>query len=135
MPTYTFLRPDGQTFTKRLSFQDFHAIQAGKKMLEDADGTELPLVFNPGAVGFVLKDGESGGWPSKAVAENKYRREHREVMAKRERDHVFKSRLVPNYKGREAHNWSDVQDHVRTEKGKLAASTYDHLVSKESRAS
>lgn len=135
MPTYTFRRPDGQTFTKRLSFKDFHAIQAGEKMLEDDDGNELPLVFNPGSVGFVLKDGESGGWPSKAASENKYRRERRKEMTKREKDHVFKSRLVPNYKGKEAHNWSDVQDHVRTEKGELAASTYDRLVSKESRAS
>jgi len=132
MPTYTFRRPDGQTFTKRLSFKDFHSIQEGEKILEDLDGNELVLVFNPGAVGFVLKDGETGGWPSKAEAENKYRREHRKVMAKREKDHVFKSRLVPNYKGEEAHNWSDVQDHVRTKKGELAASTYDHLVSRES---
>lgn len=133
MPIYTFRRPDGQTFTKRLSFQDFHAIQAGDKVLMDDDDNELELVFNPGAVGFVLKDGESGGWPSKAAKENKYRRGHRKVMAKRERDHVFKSRLVPNYKGREAHNWADVQDHVRTEKGKAAASTYDRLVSQESK--
>ena len=131
MPTYTFRRPDGETFTKRLSFHDFQALQSGEKVLLDDDDNELELVFNPNSVGFVLKDGESGGWPSKAAAENKYRREHRKVMAKREKDHVFKSRLVPNYQGREAHNWADVKDHVRTEKGELAASTYDHLVSRE----
>ena len=109
MPTYTFQRPDGTTFTKRLSFADYDAIVAGDKKLVDADDNELPLVFNPGEVGFVLKDGESGGWASKAMKENKYRAERAQVMAKRERDHVFKSRLVPNYQGQEASNWSDVR--------------------------
>lgn len=134
MPIYTFRRPDGQEFTKRLSFDAFRAIQAGEQMLVDDDDNELELVFNPGEVGFVLKDGESGGWTSKAMKENKYRKERRQVMTQRERDHVFKSKLVPNHQGKEAHNWADVRDHVRTTEGVAAAKTYDRLVTQESSA-
>lgn len=131
MPMYTFKDPDGKPFTKRLSFADYEAIQAGDKQVVDAEGRVCELVFDPGDVGFVLKDGVSGGWASKAQKENKYRKERGKEMRRRERDHVFKSRLVPNYGGREAHSWKDVRDHVRGEKGEAAASTYDSLVTKE----
>lgn len=132
MPTYTFRHPGtGDVFTKRLSFVDYEALKAGEKALLGEDDVELELVFNPGDVGFVLKDGVSGGWASKAMKENRYRKRHAEVMAKREKDHVFKSRLVPNYGGREANTWGDVQDHVRSKDGEYAASTYNHLVTKE----
>lgn len=131
MPRYTFESPDGQRFTHRLSFADFKAIQAGEKKLLDDDDNELKLVFDPGAVGFVMKDGVSGGWPSKTAKERAYRQNRSGVMAKRERDNVFKPRLVPNYEGKEAHSWADVQDHVHTTDGAAAASTYNHLVAKE----
>lgn len=129
MPIYTFQRPDGSRFAKRLSFSDYESIRSGESKLEDQDGNELPLVFDPGdGLGFVLKDGESGGWASKSMKENRIRAERRNEMARREKDHVFKSRLVPNYQGEEAHSWADVQDHVRTTKGLAAAKTYDRLV-------
>lgn len=131
MPNYTFQRPDGELLTKRLSFADYDAIVAGDKKLVDGDGNELVLIFNPGEVGFVLKDGESGGWAGKALKENKLRAARSRVMAKREKDHVFKSRLVPNFQGQEGNSWAEVQSHVRAEKGGVAASTYDHLVAKE----
>lgn len=131
MPIYTFKRSDGQVFTKRLSFSDFDAIQAGEKQVVGDDGKVCELVFDPGEVGFVLKDGESGGWASKAQKENNYRRARGQEMKRRERDHVFKSRLVPNFEGKEAENWADVQDHVRSEKGEASAETYDHLVQTE----
>ncbi len=136
MPTYTFKRiADGALVTKRLSFSEYDSVMAGTSKVEDETGSPLELVFNPGSVGFVLKDGVSGGWASKANKENKYRRERGSQMARREKDHVFKSRLVPNYQGQEAQNWSEVRDHVRSTKGVEAASTYDPLVSKERRAS
>jgi hypothetical protein len=132
MPTYTFRHPGtGAVLTKRLSFEDYEAVKSGEKCLLAEDDTELEIVFNPGTVGFVLKDGESGGWASKALKENQYRRERSAEMARREKDHVFKSRLVPNYKGKEAVKWADVQDHVRSEKGEASAQTYNHLVSQE----
>jgi hypothetical protein len=131
MPTYTFKRPDGVLLTRRMSFVDYEAVKAGTKQITDETGQGLEIVFNPGTVGFLMKDGVSGGWASKTEKEKKYRAGRNVTMARREKDHVFKSRLVPNYAGEEAHNWSDVQDHVRTTKGALAASTYDPLVTKE----
>ena len=131
MPTYTFKTPEGVLVTKRLSFTEYDAVKAGTSQMVDDTGSVLELVFNPGNVGFVLKDGVSGGWASKANKENKFRRERSSQMARREKDHVFKSRLVPNYQGQEAQNWAEVRDHVRSTKGVAAASTYDPLVSKE----
>jgi hypothetical protein len=131
MPTYTFKSPSGQTFTRRLSFSDFDAIKAGEKSIVDDAGEVCELVFAPGDVGFVLKDGVSGGWASKAGKENTYRRARRAEMTRRERDHAPKTRLIPNYQGQEAQSWGEVRDHVRGEKGALSASTYDSLVTKE----
>jgi len=85
-------------------------------------------------VKFVLKDGESGGWASKSMKENKYRQERRQVMTKRERDHAPKTRLIPNFGGKEAHSWADVRDHVQSVKGAASAATYDRLVAQESGA-
>ena len=130
MPQYTFKRTDGTLLTRRLSFTDYEAIKAGTKQITD-EGLNLEIVFNPGSVGFVMKDGVSGGWASKTGKEKKYRASRNVQMARREKDHVFKTRLIPNYQGQEAHNWTDVQDHVRTTKGAVAASTYDPLVTKE----
>lgn len=131
MPIYSFKRPDGTMLTKRLSFSDYDRVQTGELQVKDDQGTLLELVFDPGNVGFVLKDGVSGGWISKVNKESKYRTARNQVMARREKDHVFKPKLVPNYNGEEAHSWSEVQDHVRTTKGAAAASTYDQLVTKE----
>lgn len=131
MPTYTLKRTDGTLVSKRMSFTEYDDVKSGKSSLVDDAGQPLEIVFNPGAVGFVLKDGVSGGWMTKVNKENQHRRERSQRMARREKDHVFKSRLVPNYQGQEAHNWSDVQDHVRSTKGAEAASTYAPLVAKE----
>lgn len=132
MPNYTFVRESGETVTKRLSFTEYDAVKAGEKQVLDDSGAPLTIVFDPGEIAFVLKDGVSGGWTSKAGKENKYRKARSVEMARREKDHVFKNQLVPNYGGEEAHSWSDVRDHVHSTKGEVAASTYDHLVSKES---
>lgn len=132
MPTYTFKRTtDGALLSRRLSFTEYDSVKRGDTQLVDDAGAPLEIVFNPGTVGFVLKDGVSGGWMSKANKENKFRRARGTAMASKEKDHVFKSRLVPNYKGEEAHSWADVQDHVRSTKGVAAASTYAPLVAKE----
>ena len=132
MPIYTFKRiSDGALLSKRLTFTEYDEVKSGKSSLVDDQGNTLEIVFNPGAVGFVLKDGVSGGWMSKANKESKFRRERGAVMAQKEKDHVFKSRLVPNYQGQEAHSWADVQDHVRSTKGVASASTYAPLVAKE----
>lgn len=133
MPTYTFKCAECvEPHLVRLSFADYEDVKAKDKLVI-CEGHEKPMdiMFNPGQMGFVLKDGISGGWPSKAMKENKFRKYRRGVVAKREKDHVFKSRLIPNYQGKEAHSWRDVQDHVRTEMGVDSAKTYNRLVATE----
>lgn len=132
MPTYTFKRPtDGALAKQKLTFSQYDALVAGDLAVTDDKGEVLELVFNPGAASFVLKDGPSGGWASKAMKENKYRKEHRKVVAKREKDHVFKTRLIPNYKGQEAETWQEARDEARFQGNEAAALTYEPLVAKE----
>jgi hypothetical protein len=131
MPTYTFRRPDGALSSRKLSFEEYELVRSGDFRVVDDEGTTLELVFNPGSVGFVLKDGPSGGWMSKANKENGYRKDRGAVMSARERNHVFKTKLIPNYQGQEASNWSEVRDEVRRVKGAAAASTYDQHVKSE----
>lgn len=131
MPTYTFRAPDGSLSSRKLTFEEYELVRSGAFHVVDDSGAELQLVFNPGAVGFVLKDGPSGGWMSKANKENGYRSKRSGEMGKREKNHVFKSRLVPNLGGQEASSWKDVQDEVRRVSGHAAAATYDHHVGEE----
>lgn len=128
MPLYTFSTVDGQSVNRKLSFVDYEKVRAGDMQLTDDSGKPLTLSFDPSAVAFVMKDGESGGWATKALKESKYRQERSQKMAAKEKDHVFKSRLVPNHEGQEAGSWKDVQDHVRSTAGETAAKTYDSLV-------
>jgi len=106
-------------------------VRTGKKEVVDENGQTMTLVFNPTGFGFVLKDGISGGWISKSLAENDYRLKRREVLAKKEKDHFHTATLVPNYEGQEAHCWVDVRDHARSVKGEASARTYDRLVQQE----
>lgn len=134
MPTYAIECPDcGASYDHRLTFTQYDNVKTGAEILPCKQcSANTQIAFCPGNVGFVLKDGESGGWASKAVKENGYRGHRREVMAKRERDHVFKSSLQANYDGMETGKWRDAQELARNEKGDEAASTYDSLVKKES---
>lgn len=132
MPTYTFKKPsNGSLVTKRLTFTEYDSVRSGVNLIQDETGETLEIVFDPGQVGFVMKDGQSGGWASKANKENRFRRDRSAQMGRREKDHVFKSKLVPNYQGKEAHSWADVQDHVRSTSGVEAANTYASHVEKE----
>lgn len=132
MPTYTLECKDEDCLRvqeRRLTFAQYDEAKKGVLGLTcESCGCPAEFKFVPGAIGFNLKEGESGGWTTKSLKENGYRKSRRETMAKREKDHVFKSRLVPNYQGQEAGSWSDVKDHVRTVKGAEAASTYDPFV-------
>lgn len=133
MPVYsTRCEACNQDASIRLSFVDYESVKLGVKTLEctTCQG-KVVLAFNPGDVTFVLKDGESGGWQSKAIKENKYRGRRREIMEKRERDHVFKTRLIPNHGGVETGTWRDAREAARKEGGDLAAATYNPLVKSE----
>lgn len=133
MPIYTFRRSDGQILRQRMSIADYEDIKSRKKILLDEDDNELELLFDPGSVGFILKDGISGGWMSKAHKENEYRKRRYEEMGRKQKNHAPRTRLVPNYGGKLADQWSDVRDHVHSTKGGASASTYDRLVAEESR--
>jgi len=133
MPTYTTLCQGCQTeSTVRLSFADYDSVRLGAKILECGTcQAGVKIVFNPGDINFVLKDGESGGWAGKAIKENKLRARRREILAKRERDHVFKNKLQPNVAGMETGTWKEAQAFVKSEVGEAAAKTYEPLVAQE----
>lgn len=139
MPTYTVQCQTCQAHGDiRLSFQDYDGIQSGDKNLvcNECENGQCQIVFDPSTVQFVLKDGESGGWQSKAIKENKYRANRREQMARRERDHVFKPKLQPNFRGVETGTWKDAREFARvevakdhgTKAGDATAKTFDPLV-------
>lgn len=139
MPMYQMKCPVCENHcTRKLTFSQYDSVKSGDEILpcKNCDkGGMLEFVFAPGSVGFVLRDGVHGGWMTKAAKENKYRGKRKIDMARREKDHVFKNKLVPNLGGQEAHTWGDVQDEVRSKKGDLAASTYDPFVAAEKKAS
>jgi hypothetical protein len=96
--------------TRKLSFQDYENVTAGAMTLECSCGGKPELVFDPSDVSFVLKDGESGGWATKAAIENKYRAARGRAMDRRTKDHVKPNKLIPNYGGQVANSWSEAKD-------------------------
>jgi hypothetical protein len=142
MPMYTTCCEGcGTRSNTRLSFSDYDAVCQGTKSLEclSCHG-KVVLKFNPGDVTFVLKDGESGGWTSKAMRENKYRARHQRVMERRQRDHAPTTKLVPNFAGQVTDNWREAKSmayeeaYRETKNASVAqesASTYDALAIRE----
>lgn len=143
MPVYTTrCEKCDATHSLKLTYDDYDAVKLGTKLLECATCQgPVALVFNPGDVNFVLKDGESGGWTSKAGKENKYRVQRRATMERRQRDHAPNPKLIPNFAGEQAHSWGEARS-MAFEKAyeetrdlsaaKEASSTYDPLVRQES---
>jgi len=149
MPLYTVqCEVCGETGRQKLSFAEYDEIKAGQHTLTCpiCEGW-AEIVFDPGNVNFVLKDGESGGWVSKANKENAYREKHGRVMDRRMADHAPKTTLQPNYKGGLTGTWKTAKeaaydhayDTVKQEHGaqiaqqaaQASASTYDPLIKKE----
>lgn len=93
-----------------MSFEQYGLSKEGQYHLDCSCGGVAEVVFDPSAVSFVLKDGESGGFVSKAMKENAYRSRHRNVMAQRERDHVRPNKLQPNYKGQITSSWAEAKE-------------------------
>ena len=131
MPTYSVLCSEcGHIEDKKMTFSDYDRIKEGLLLLECPQCTcGMELNFDPGAVTFVLKDGPSGGWASKAVKENTYRAKHRLDVEKKERDHVFKNKLIPNITGQETGTWREAQAAAGAE-GK-DTSTYNSFVAQD----
>jgi hypothetical protein len=95
--------------TRKLSFQQYDEVTSGAVTLNCHCGGQRALVFEP-SVSFVLKDGESGGWVSKATKENRYRAQRRQLMGRRERDHAAPKKLVPNHNGQVVSSWAEARD-------------------------
>jgi hypothetical protein len=131
----------GVTSHVRLSFEDYDQFKEGEISLRCVRCEGLcGIEFDPGNVSFVLHDGESGGWASKALKENKYRARRAKVMTRRQRDHAPRTKLLPNFGGELAPTWKDARDEAYdvalTETkdpvaAKEAAATYDSLVRRE----
>lgn len=141
MPLYsTSCTQCQKTQSLKLSFSDYDSVKLGTKTLECSTcHGSVALVFDPGEVSFVLRDGESGGWISKAMKENKYRATRQGVMTRRQRDHAPNPKLLPNFAGDTMSSWSEARQaafdtaHKETKDvsaAKEAASTYDSLVRK-----
>lgn len=142
MPTYaTKCDKCGNEHDLRLSFADYDAVKLGVKLLEcgSCQGN-VALVFDPGDVKFVLKDGESGGWASKANKENAYRAKRHAYMGQRQAAHVKPTKLRPNFAGQETGSWEEARkeafDVALQETGSMvaaseASSTYDPFVKTE----
>ena len=124
MPMYqTHCQSCSKDSPRKLSFQEYDQVKDGAKPLTCDCGGSVALVFDPSAVSFVMKDGESGGWATKAQKENRYRKERYGTLGRKQRDHVKPNKLIPNYGGQVAGSWSEAQDAARQ-------STYER-VSKE----
>jgi hypothetical protein len=97
-----------------MSFVDYESVKLGAKTLEcTACQGKAVLEFNPGDVTFVLRDGPSGGWTSKAGKENAYRARRNKILDKKTKDHVFKTRLIPNFEGQQTESWREAQEQAR----------------------
>ncbi len=134
--------------TQKLTFAEYDEVKAGTRDVTcpHCDGW-ASLVFDPGNVNFVLKDGESGGWVSKAGKENSFRRKHNVEMDRRQREHARRTTLQPNFGGALTGNWKTARDaayetrydEVKQEHGpqvaaqaaQESAKTYEPLVNRE----
>ena len=146
MPQYTIKCEVFQEMgAQKLTFSEYDEVKAGTRELTcPLCGGWGSLVFDPGNVAFVLKDGESGGWISKAGKENTFRAKHNRIVAKRQRDHAPRTTLQPNFGGAMTGDWKTARDvayestyeTVRQEHGTQiavqaateSAKTYDPLV-------
>ena len=138
------------TCTTKLTFAEYDEVKAGTRTLTcgipDCGGWAA-IEFNPGDVNFVLKDGEHGGWISKAGKENAYRKKHTRAVERRQRDQAPRTTLQPNFGGKLTGSWKDARDaaydstleRVKQETDRQtaqqaaaeAAKTYDPLINRE----
>jgi len=124
MPTYTIVCSScSKTEDRRLTFSE-------RDVFEGACGCggKLEIGFTPTAVAFTLRDGPSGGWASRAIKENQYRAKRREMLAQKEKDHVYTPSLIPNFGGQETGDWREAKEEARVNLGEEASKSYDRLV-------
>lgn len=148
MPLYTVhCKVCEKEGVQKLTFSEYDEVKDGKRDVScPSCGGWAAIVFDPGNVNFVLKDGESGGWVSKASKENSFRARHGKEMARRQRDHAPRTTLQPNFQGGLTGDWKTAKeaaydtryDEVKQEHGaqvamdaaKESAATYDPLINR-----
>jgi hypothetical protein len=148
MPLYTVqCQVCSKRSTQKLTFAEYKLVKDGKQDVTcPVCGGWASIVFDPGNVNFVLKDGQSGGWISKAGKENAFRQKHNVVVTRRQRDHAPRTTLQPNFGGLLTGTWKTAKeaayetryDEVKQEHGaqvaaqaaQESASTYDPLIKK-----
>lgn len=137
MPTYEMVCDSCSKKTETvLTYAEYDMVEEGLKPLCSCGGSKS-IVFSPGHISFTLRDGESGGWASKADKERAYRAKRNAYLGKRNKENVAPTPLVPNYQGVEAASWSEARDMAfestlsETKDASLAkevASSYDNRV-------
>jgi hypothetical protein len=131
MPTYeTICEKCNAKVDRRLTFSEFDEVKSGAKELVCGCGSPLKLGFSPGTLGFIMKEGPSGGWATKSIKENQYRKKRGAAISQKQKDHVMVPKLQPNYKGEETGTWREAKEAARKDRGDLSASSYDPLISK-----
>ncbi len=149
MPLYTTqCKVCEQQGTQRLTFAEYDEIKASNRDVTCSHcGGWATLVFDPGNVSFVLKDGPSGGFVSKAGKENTFRRKHNVEVDRRQRNHAPRTTLQPNFGGGLTGNWKTAKDaayeatydkvkqehgaQVAAQAAQESAKTYEPLVKRE----
>ena len=133
MPLYKLSCSEcGEILDKKLSFSQYDEVKLGQSVVDcPSCAKAMSLVFAPGRLGMVMKEGLSGGWTTKSEKERKYRDNRHQAMGKRQKDNVFEPSLQPNYNGEETGTWKEAQEVARKVGGDTAAATYAPVVAKE----
>lgn len=133
MAKYTFRCPKCENeVTYKLTFAEYDKVKKGESSHSCPECTNnMSLVFAPGQLAMVMKEGPSGGWTAKAEKERSYRTARYAEMGRRQKDNVHAPTLQPNYEGVETGTWRDAQEEARKNKGDAAAAGYKTLVELE----
>lgn len=124
MPTYSVAcKGCGKVGERKLTFSEMSDFSEACTC-----GSSIVVMFAPSAMNFTLRDGPSGGWASRAIKEKQYREKRREMLAKKEKDHVYTPSLIPNFNGEQTESWREAKEIARVELGTSAAESYNDLV-------
>lgn len=122
--------------TKCENAQDEQHPVAGFKEFEpkcEKCGAKCLYNFNPAGVDFILKDGPSGGWPSKGNRVQQSMTKRSQAAAKRQKERYghIKTDAIPNINGIERDSWEACRSEAVRELGPEKAKSFDFKVAEE----
>lgn len=86
----------------------------------------------PSVTNFILKDGNSGSWPSKGNRFKQYREKASQAATKRQLNRYGEPKgAVPNFQGQERESWREAQNDAVKEKGLEVAHTFNEKIREE----